>query len=587
MQNLRSARATGFLIAIFSVLLASACWAGETQQDLLKVSVPVGHPGGALVVSQSSEPKTLNPVVAVDQPSRDVIRRIMADLVHINRATQRTEPALAKSWKANRDGSQFTVELRRGLRFSDGAPFDADDIMFSFQVYLDERVHSPQRDLLIAGGKPMKVEKLGPYTVRFSFAAPYAPAERVFDSVAILPRHLLEDEYRAGRINQVWNLTTSPEKIAGLGPFRLKQVTPGEKLVLERNPYYWKTDSQGQRLPYLEDLIFLTVPNRDAQVVRFRAGETQVITQVSAENYSALQADQQAEHYKLYDAGPGLEYNFLVFNLNDDVKGRLPVIERKQKWFRDQRFREAVSLAIDRAAIVRLVYQGRAVALGAPVSPGDKLWFDSQIPAPEQSPEKAKKLLQAAGFSWNSNGSLVDLGGQPVDFSILVNSGNVQRSQMATLIQDDLKKMGMDVHVAGLEFRSATDRVLNSHDYDVALMGLGRGDTDPGPDMGVFVSTGETHLWNMGEKTPATSWEAEIDRLMRKQLVTPNYTERKKLYDRVQAILAEQQPMIFLASPHILAAARDGLENVRPAIMDNYILWNADELFWHTPAGKH
>jgi peptide/nickel transport system substrate-binding protein len=586
MQNSAPSRAITLLTFTF-LLLTSVGSAGEPQQDLLKVSVPAGHRGGALVVSQSSEPKTLNPVVAVDQPSRDVIRRMMADLVHINRATQRTEPALAKSWKANRDGSQFTVELRRGLRFSDGAPFDADDVVFSFQVYLDERVHSPQRDLLIAGGQPMKVEKLGPYTVRFSFAAPYAPAERVFDSLAILPRHLLEEDYKAGRINQVWNLTTSPEKIAGLGPFRLKQVVPGEKLVLERNPYYWKTDSQGQHLPYLDELLFLTVPNRDAQVVRFRAGETQAINQVSAENYPALQADEQADHYKLYDAGPGLEYNFLVFNLNDDVKGRLPTVEGKQKWFRDQRFREAVSLGVDRAAIVRLVYQGRAVPLGTPVSPGDKLWFDSQIPVPEHSPDKAKKLLQAAGFSWNSNGSLVDSSGQPVEFSILVNSGNVQRSQMATLIQDDLKKIGMNVHVVGLEFHSATDRVLNSHDYEVALMGLGRGDTDPTPDMGVWLSNGEIHLWNMGEKTPATAWEAEIDRLMRKQLVTPNYAERKKLYDRVQSILAEQQPMIFLASPHILAAARDGLENVRPAIMENYILWNADELFWHTPAGKH
>ncbi len=575
-----------FLLACL-LLPASLARPEGRQQDLLKVSVPVGHPGGVLVVSQSSEPKTLNPVVAVDQPSRDVIRRMTADLVHINRATQKTEPALARSWKSNREGSQFTVELRRGLRFSDGAPFTADDVVFSFQVYLDEKVHSPQRDLLLAGGKPMRVEKLGPYTVKFSFVAPYAPAERVFDSLAILPRHLLEQGYKAGKINQVWNLTTSAEKIAGLGPFRLKQVLPGEKLVLERNPYYWKTDSQGQILPYLNELIFLTVPSRDAQVVRFRAGETQIITQVSAENYSALLADQQTGRYKLYDAGPGLEYNFLVFNLNDDVKGRLPAIAQKQTWFRDQRFREAVSLAIDRAAIVRMVYQGRGVALATPVSPGDKLWFDSDIPIPEYSPEKARKLLQAAGFSWNSSGALTDSSGQPVDFSILVNSGNVQRSQMATLIQEDLKKIGINVHVAGLEFRSATDRVLNSHDYEVALMGLGRGDADPTPDMSVLSSDGDIHLWNMGEKTPATPWEAEIDRLMRKQQVTPNYAERKKLFDRVQAILAEQQPMIFLASPNILTAARDGLENVRPAIMDNYILWNADELFWHTPAGKH
>src|SRR5262249_49876703 len=154
--------------------------------------------------------------------------------------TQKTEPALAKSWIVSKDGAQITVKLRRGLRFSDGAAFDADDVVFSYQVYLDEKVHSPQRDLLITANKPMTVEKLDAYTVRFTFAAPYSPAERVLDSLAILPRHLLEKDYREGKINQAWTLTTAPEKIAGLGAFRLKQVVPGDRIVLERNPYYWK-----------------------------------------------------------------------------------------------------------------------------------------------------------------------------------------------------------------------------------------------------------------------------------------------------------------------------------------------------------
>jgi peptide/nickel transport system substrate-binding protein len=563
-----------------------ACTQAIAQEDLLHTTSEPGIRGGKLVIAQRSEPRTFNPVVAVDQNSYGVNARLQADLIHINRATQKTEPALAKSWTVSKDGTQFTLKLRHGLRFSDGQPFDADDVLFSFKVYLDEQVHSSQRDLLIISGKPFKVEKLDAYTVRFTFPLPYAPAERVFDGLAILPRHLLEKDYQEGKIGQDWTLNTPPAQIAGLGAFRLKQVIPGDRIVLERNPYYWKIDGKGQRLPYLDELTFIAVPTQDAQVIRFQAGDSQIISGLSADNYATLETEQKARHFKLYDAGPGLEYNFLMFNLNSDTEGRLPEVARKQKWFRDVRFRQAVSAAIDRASIVRLVYRNRAAALATHVSPGNKAWFNSSIPVPVRSVSHARELLKAAGFSWRSDNTLVDSTGQPVEFTILVSSSNAQRGQMATLIQDDLKAIGMAAHVVPLEVRSANDRVLNSHDYDAIVMGLVSGDADPTPDMNILISNGQTHLWHMGEKTPATPWEAELDQLMQKQLVTLNYQQRKKIYDRVQEILAQELPMVYLASPNILVGANENLGNFHPAIIEQYTFWNADELFWHTPTGK-
>ena len=202
--------------------------------------------GGHLVVAVRSEPKTLNPVIANDVSSREVIGQMTADLIHINRYTQLSESALARSWTVSSDGRCYTLQLRHGLRFSDGAPLDADDVVFSFKVYLDERVNAPQRDSLLVGETPITVRKIDPFTVTFVLAHPYASAERLFDSVAILPRHLLEGAYSQGKLAQAWTLNTPPDRIAGLGPFRLKEYVPGQRLTLERNPYYWKGDRDGE-----------------------------------------------------------------------------------------------------------------------------------------------------------------------------------------------------------------------------------------------------------------------------------------------------------------------------------------------------
>ena len=554
----------------------------DSKEELLALPGEIGRSGGRLVVSLRAEPKTLNPLTAVDAASREVIAAMQADLIHINRASQLTEPALAKSWKISPDGLRYTLTLRKGLRFSDGQPLDADDVLFTFRVNLDEKVHAAQRDLLTVGGKPITVRKIDAQTLVFQLAKPDGVQERLFDGIAILPRHLLEKPYQEGKLGQLWSPSTPPAEWAGLGPFRLKEYVPGQKLVLERNPYYWKTDTKGTRLPYLDELDFLFVPSADAQVLRFQSGETDIITRLGAENFSAL--SRQPRGYTMADAGPGLEYNFLFFNLNDLGEKTTPDIARRQKWFRDVNFRQAVSAAIDRQAIVRLVYQGRGAALWGPVTPGDHRWVDSSIPHPPRSLERARSLLKEVGFSWsttpNGDSSLLDPDGKPVEFSILTSSSNADRSKMATLIQDDLKQLGMRVQVVPLEFRSLIDRVLQTKQYDACVLGLASYDTDPNPNLNVWLSSGGTHLWNPSQSRAATPWEAEIDRLMEQQLSTPGYEQRKKLYDHVQEILAQEQPMIFLASPDILVGAKNTLSNIHPAILEPYLLWNVEQLFF-------
>jgi peptide/nickel transport system substrate-binding protein len=573
-----------FFLSFFAVISLPAfvrAQQNNSNEELLTLPGEVGHSGGRLVVSLRGEPKTLNPIIAADARSREVIGVMQADLIHINRATQLTEPALAKSWKVSSDGLTYTLVLRKGLKFSDGQPMDADDVLFSFHVYLDENTHAPQRDLLIVGGKPIIVRKIDAQTVVFQMAKPYGVGERLFDGLAILPRHLLEQPFQEGKLAQIGSLSAAANQWAGLGPFRLKEYVAGQRLVLERNPYYWKSDSTGNRLPYLDELVFLFVPNADAQVLKFQSGETDMISQLGAENFSVLSRQQNG--YTVTDAGPGLEYNFLFFNLNDLGEKASADLQRKQKWFREVKFRQAVSVAADRDAIVRLVYQGRGAAIWGLVTPGNKRWGDPNLAHPARSLDRARALLKEAGFSWttgpNGEATLQDSDGKPVEFSILTSSSNADRAKMAALLQDDLQQLGMRVQVVPLEFRSLLDRVTQTKEYDACVMGIASYDADPNSDINVWLSSGGTHLWNPSEPHPSTPWELEIDHLIEDQMSARTFDQRKKLYDRAQEILADYQPMIFLASPDILAGAKKSVGNFHPAVLEPYVLWNVEQLY--------
>ncbi len=576
-----SAAALASLPVLLALYPACSRPADETPFPAPIESEPVlGRAGGRLVVALRSDPGSLNPLVAADNVSLTALRRMHADLVHINRYTQKTEPALAESWSFSEDGRAITAHLRRGLRFSDGEPCDADDVLFSFRAYLDESFGFLGRDLLVIGGEPITVRKVDTHTVVFEMAEPNAVGERLFDSLAILPEHLLRRPFEEGRLAEVWSTGSGPSEIAGLGPFRLKEYVPAQRLVLERNPHYWKVDAAGQQLPYLDELVFIFVASQDAQAIRFQSGETDVIDDLSAENFAVLERGTAKGGYRLFDLGPGLAYHFLFFNLNDLADRDLAAVESKQQWFNDREFRRALSEAIDREAIANLVFKGRAEPLGTSVSSGNKLWRSEAIGPPVHSPGSARRRLSDAGYSWSDDGRLLAPDRKPVTFTIVTNSSNTQRVRMGTLIQEDLDRLGIGVQVVPIEFRALLDRVLRSFDYEASILALEPGDVDPNTDLNVWLSDGGSHLWRLAGAKPANAAEAEIDRLLREQLAELDPAARKAKYDRVQEIIAETVPVIFLVSHDILVGAKVGLGNFRPAVLDHSTLWNVEELFW-------
>jgi peptide/nickel transport system substrate-binding protein len=321
------------------------------------------------------------------------------------------------------------------------------------------------------------------------------------------------------------------------------------------------------------------VPNEDAELLRFQSGDTDILNRLGADNYAVLKREERARQFRLYDVGPSLEYNFLLFNMNAQLPRGADQIAMRQLWFQDVAFRRAISLAIDRDAMQRIIFLGRGSPIWTHVTPGNQLWFDSSIPHATRSVSRAREVLGASGFSWSKDGALVDRHGTTVTFSILASTSSVQRTKMATLIQQDLKELGINVQIVPIEFRAMLDRIFTTHDYETAVMGLGGGDLDPNSQMNVWMSNGDDHLWNLGQSRPATAWESELDSLMQKQMFTVNAAERHRLYRRVQEIEIEEVPVVFLVAPNLLVGRSERLRNFQPVVLDSHTLWNADELY--------
>lgn len=546
-----------------------------------RVQSPVSrNRGGHLSFAQRSEPKTLNPLTAVDNGSRRILALLNADLIHVNRQTQLTEPALAQTWSTSANKREYTLNLRPGLRFSDGTSCTADDVIFSFQLYLDEKTGSAQHDLLTVNGKPIEVRKLGPASVKFILPSDFAAAERLFDSVYILPRQLLSAAYKNGSVSKVWPLTTPPNSIAGLGPFRVKEYIAGERLVLERNPYYWKNDEAGTPLPYLDELTAEFTGSAAGDAMRFAGGQVDMVDRLMSADFQALGRYARPRQLRLVDLGPGMDFHFMFFNLNGDRRSRpaLPEVD-VARCFRDLAFRRAVATAIDRRALVRLAYGGRAYPLASFVPPGDTRWVNTNIPTWDYSAAQARSLLKAAGYRWNTEGRLESAPGKALRFSLITSASNSQQQAMATLIQQDLKQIGIEINVVALEFRSFINRIFQTFDYEAAIMALANEDADPNSEMNVWTSGGGSHVWDLARLSKKSEWQDEIDRLMQQQMVTMDYRERKPLYDRVQELVWRNLPVICLLSPNILVGAKESVANFHPVILDDHTLWNAERIF--------
>ncbi len=508
--------------------------------------------GGELHFCLHGEPKTFNPIQVADDASEKIRYLTGGVLIRLNRQTQALEPGLATSWRVSKDGRSITFHLRKGLRFSDGTAFTSEDVAYTMRLLMDPELHSPTGDAFRSSQGTIGIQTPSGEIVTITFPAPVSGLERLFDQVAILSAH-------------------SPQKeMAVLGPFYVSEYKAGSYVQLRKNPNYWKHDARGHALPYLDGIRLDIQRNRDIELLRFRRGELQLINRLDAEYFQRLQQENPGA---ARNAGAGLDAEEMWFNQSPIA----PLPEYKKQWFRMTEFRRAVSAAINREDISRIVFAGYAKPAYGPVSPANRFWFNSALPQPKYDPQAALRLLAEAGFRFE-NKELRDRAGNRVEITVVTNSGNAVREKMATMIQQDLSQIGIKVNVVTLDFPSVIERITRTFDYEACLGGLVNTDLDPNGQMNVWLSSAENHQWNPSQKTPATPWEAEVDRLMQEQAVALRDKDRKKAFDRVQQIAYEQQPFIYLINGDALSAISPSVVGAAPVVLNPQAFWNADVL---------
>ncbi|MBB6142624.1 peptide/nickel transport system substrate-binding protein [Silvibacterium bohemicum] len=506
---------------------------------------------GELAWTIGYDPKTFDPAKVDDQES-ELVRYLTAGvLLRFNRSTQKIEPKLAESWNLSSDGRTLTFQLRSGLQFSDGSALTSRDAAWSIRRVLLPATGAPvAQEFLSPGG--VTVETPDDQTVVVRLPQRVIGIGKVFDEIAIEPAgHPSE-----GRITA--------------GPFVVADYRRSQYVRLRRNAHYQERDAAGTALPYAAGVRLDILDNPEQEARLFQRGEYDIINGLPPDYFELLKRRLPSS---VRDLGPSLNTEQMWFN--QASSSPLPAWEKT--WFQNRDFRVAVSQAIHRADLARIAYEGHATPAYSFISPANRAWYDSGISAPHEDVAAAEAKLASVGF--HLRGSILeDASGRAVRFSILTNAGNAARLKMATLIQQDLAALGMQVTVVALDFPALIERLMHTQDYQACLLGLENVDPDPNAMINIWLSSSPNHQWSPSEKTPATPWEAEIDRAMNQQAGTSNEAQRKLAVDRVQQIVADQQPFIYLVYPNALYAVSPRLRGAQPTVLEPGLVWNIERL---------
>lgn len=532
-----------------AALAALALVASCTSEDGAPVA-PVARPeapparGDAIVLGTIGDASNLIPMLASDSASHEYASNIFDGLVAYDKTLSYLEPRLAEKWDVANGGLEITFHLRRDVKWHDGAPFTARDVEFGFRTITDEKTLTAYSEDY---KQVQKFELLDDYSFRVTYEKPYAPALGSWGSLVVLPRHLLEGQ----NINE----TPFGQKPVGLGSHKFETWERNTRFTLRANPDYYR----GQ--PWIERVVYRVLPDQATQFLELQAGGLDMMGLTPLQFSRQTSTGVFARDFRKYKYISN-SYTYLGYNLKDPR-------------FADVRVRRAFAYAIDKQEIVDAVLFGLGRPTESPYRPGTK-WINEKLEPYRYDPARARALLAEAGWTDTDGDGILDKDGKPFSFRIITNQGNDQRLKAATMVQKRLQDIGVDVSVRVIEWAAFLNDFLEKGRFETIMLGWS-----------LSLDPDQYEIWHSSKTGPKQFnrigyANAEVDELLEKGRRTFDDDERKRIYDRFQEILRDDQPYTFLFVPEatpIVHARFRGIEEAPAGIT-----WNFP--FWYVPAGE-
>ncbi|MEH2069296.1 MAG: ABC transporter substrate-binding protein [Nostoc sp.] len=575
------------ILSLATALTLTACNPGNFKTAAAQVP--------QLVTAILSEPSTFN--YALNDSAYSVFGFIYDSLINENPITTNLEPSLAESWEVSQDAQRIVITLREGIKWSDGEPMTADDIVFTYnEIYLNPKIPTSTKDALKIGEKDTlpKVKKIDDRRVEFTIQEPFSPFLRYVGGIPIMPAHVLQEAIRTTESNgnpkfiSLWGTGTDPKKIVGNGPYVMESYVPSQRVIFRRNPYYWRKDAQGNPQPYIERIVVQIIESTENQLISFRSGQLDDL-EVPPEGFSLLKREEKRAKFKIYNGGPDTSTTFISFNLNKAKNSQSkPLVDPiKSRWFNQKEFRQAIAYALDRETMKINAYRGIGELQNSFVYVKSPYFLPPEkgLKVYNFQPEKSKKILLEAGFKYNAQNQLVDADGNRVRFTLLTNSERKVRGDMASQIRRDLARIGIQVDLQILSFNSYLEKLKVTQDWDCYLGGFAGGGIEPHSASNIWRITGGSHAFNQGAQPgdppligwEVSDWEKQIDRLYIQGAQVLDENKRKEIYYEYQRIASEQLPFIHLVEGLNLQAVHDRFQGIRYTALGGPF-WNLYEL---------
>jgi len=514
-----------------------------------------GRLGGTWNSSMIKDPKSFNHLIAErDAETADIMRRMTEFLIEYD--------VVRREWKARCASAQIVVNeenqtldviytLRGDLYWSyynsdRKVPVTSDDVIFWYdEIEGDENFQSSAYNgqfLTMEDGSDARItiHKIDEKRFRFHFpriiADPLLSTNRDFG-----PRHVYEPAKRGGGVQGVLDLfsvASDPKLIPSMGQWFLVEYVPSQRLVFKRNPHYWKKDSAGTSLPFVEENIEQILPDQNTQYLVFKQG--------NLESYSARPEDlnelvnRENASYTVFNAEGNIGAALWSFNQNPQNSA-----EPYYEWFTHKEFRQAMSCLLNRARINAQVYRGLAEPKLDFFPPPNPYYNPDIVLEYQYNPERALTLLESAGFTRDRRGALLDAQDRRVEFDLSFTADNTVTADIASILVDELSKVGIKVNIRATDFQKLVEQLTGTYDWQSIIIGLG---TNFFPTQGsnVWPSTGNLHLWHPLQEKPHTDWEARIDYLYNEGSYTIDRAKASVIWDEYQRLILEQCPIIYL-----------------------------------------